>query len=68
MRIDRDISNLPKRNQLNQILLALYHGDNVVREGYYIVNNIGGTTYISFDDLTPTELRKIALFKQKATK
>ena len=60
-----DITNLPKRKQRAKLLLAVYHGYDVVRAGYYIVNHIGTTTYVSFDDLTPAELRAIAKLKAK---
>jgi hypothetical protein len=63
--IEEDITNLPKRKQRAKLLLAVYHGYNVIRDGYYVVNHIGTTTYVSFDDLTPAELRTIAKLKAK---
>jgi hypothetical protein len=62
---DIDITDLPKRKQRAKLLLAVYHGYNVIRDGYYVVNHIGTTTYVSFDDLTPAELRTIAKLKQR---
>jgi hypothetical protein len=62
---DIDITELPKRKQRAKLLLALYHGYNVVRDGYYVVNHIGTTTYVSFDKLTPAELRAVAKLKAK---
>jgi hypothetical protein len=62
---DIDITDLPKRKQRAKLLLALYHGYNVVRDGYYVVNHIGTTTYVSFDKLTPAELRAVAKLKAK---
>jgi hypothetical protein len=62
---DIDITDLPKRKQRAKLLLALYHGYNVIRDGYYVVNHIGATTYVSFDKLTPAELRVIAQLKAK---
>jgi hypothetical protein len=62
---DIDISNLSARKHTKSIILAaLQNGDNVIRNGHYIVNNIGITTYISYEHLTPTELRAIANYKQ----
>jgi hypothetical protein len=63
-----DITNLPKRKQREELLKALYHGGNVIRDGHYIVKNIGATTYISFDHLTPAELRAVAKLKASASK
>ncbi|MGC8936540.1 MAG: hypothetical protein ACP5KV_04155 [Candidatus Methanomethylicaceae archaeon] len=60
-----DVSNSPRRKQLHQILMSLLLGDEVIRDGYLIVNNIGLTTYISFDHFTPEELRAIADFKEQ---
>jgi hypothetical protein len=63
MNDDIDITELPKRKQRAKLLLAMYHGYNVIRDGYYVVNHIGATTYISFDSLTSAELRAIAQLK-----
>jgi hypothetical protein len=63
-----DITGLPKRKQRAELLRALYHGWDVVREGIYIVNNIGATTYVSFDHLTPAELRAVAKLKASLSK
>ena len=48
-------------------LLAIYRGRNYARDGKYVVNHIGGTTYISFDDLKPEEITAIGKFKKKIT-
>ena len=45
------------------ILVAIDTGENYERDGYYIVNHIGMTTYISYDHLTADELRAIARYK-----
>jgi hypothetical protein len=63
-----DITGLPKRRQREELLVALYHGGEVVRDGYYIVKNIGATTYVSFDHLTPAELRAVAKLKAALSK
>jgi hypothetical protein len=63
-----DITDLPKRKQRAKLLNALYHGWNVVRGGIFIVNNIGMTTYVSFDHLTPPELRAVAKLKTSLSK
>ncbi len=52
-----------KQAQINKILMALLRGRNLVRNGKFIVNNIGYTTYVSYDDLSGDEL--IALGKEK---
>jgi hypothetical protein len=58
---------MPKKNgRVNRkLLLAVYHGRNYVRGGKYVVNHIGETTYISFDDLKPEEIIAIGKFKKK---
>lgn len=48
-----------------KLLMAIYHAKNYVRDGKYIVNHIGATTYISFDDLKPEEIIAIGEFKKK---
>jgi len=54
-----------KRGQVNKkLLLAVYHGKNYVRDDKYVVNHIGATTYISFDDLKPEEIVAIGKFKE----
>ena len=55
-----------KRGKVNEkLLLAVYHGRNYARNGKYVVNHIGMTTYISFDDLKPEEIIAIGEFKKK---
>lgn len=49
------------------LLMAVYHGRNYVRNGKYVVNHIGATTYISFDDLKPAEIAAIAKLKKTIT-
>ena len=54
-----------KNGRVNRkLLLAVYHGRNYVRDGKYVVNHIGATTYISFDDLKPEEIIAIGEFKR----
>lgn len=57
---------MPEKNgRVNRkLLLAIYHGRNYVREGKYVDNHIGETTYISFDDLKPEEIIAIGEFKR----
>jgi len=50
-----------------KLLLAVYHGRNYVRDGKYVVSNIGATTYISFDDLKPEEIIAIGRLKKTIT-
>ena len=58
-----------KKGKVNKkLLLAVYHGRNYVRDGKYIVNHIGETTYISFDDLKPEEIVAIGEFKETITR
>ena len=54
-----------KRRINRKLLLAVYHGRNYVRGGKYVVNRIGATTCISFDDLRPEEIIAIGEFKKK---
>jgi len=57
-----------KNRKINRrLLLACYHGRDYVRDGKYIVNHIGMTTYISFDDLKPEEIIAIGKFKKTIT-
>jgi hypothetical protein len=57
-----------KKGKVNKkLLLAIYHGRNYARDGKYVVNHIGATTYISFDDLKPQEIIAIGKFKEKIT-
>jgi len=48
--------------------MAVYHGRNYARDGRYVVNRIGMTTYISFDDLKPEEIIAIGEFKKQITR
>ncbi len=50
-----------------KLLLAVYHGKEYARNGKLVVNHIGATTYISFDDLMPEELIAIGRFKRQIT-
>lgn len=50
-----------------RLLLAVYHGKEYERDGKYVVNHIGMTTYISFDDLKPEEIIAIGKFKKQIT-
>jgi hypothetical protein len=54
-----------KRRINRKLLLAIYHGRNYVKNGKSVVNHIGATTYISFDDLKPEEIIAIGEFKKK---
>ena len=57
------------RGKINKkLLLAIYHGRNYVRDGKYVVNHIGATTYVSFDELKPEEIIAIGKFKETITK
>ena len=49
-----------------KLLLAIYHGRNYMRDGKYVVNHIGGTTYV-VDDLKPEEITAIGKFKKTIT-
>jgi len=51
------------KDQSNKIIDAILTERNLVRDGYFIVNKIGGTTYVSYDDLSSKELK--ALSEQK---
>lgn len=57
-----------KQRISKKLLLAVYHGKNYVRDGKYVVNHIGATTYISFDDLKPEEIIAVGKFKETITK
>ena len=55
-------------NRINRkLLLAVYHGKEYVRDGKLVVNHIGMTTYISFDDLAPEEIIAIGKLKKQIT-
>jgi hypothetical protein len=51
------------KDQSNKIIDAILTERNLVRDGYLIVNKIGGTIYVSYDDLSSKELK--ALSEQK---
>jgi len=51
------------KDQSNKIIDAILTERNLVRDGYLIVNQIGGTIYVSYDDLSSKELK--ALSEQK---
>ena len=48
------------KDQSNKIIDAILNERNLVRDGYFIVNHIGGTMYVSYDDLTSKELQALA--------
>lgn len=50
-----------------RLFLAVYHGKDYVRDGKLVINHIGATTYISFDDLRPEEIIAIGKFKRQIT-
>ena len=50
-----------------KLLLAVYHGKDYARDSKLVVNHIGATTYISFDDLAPEEIIAIGKFKRQIT-
>jgi len=52
------------KNNTN-IIKAVLDGRNLIRDGYYIINIIGMTTYISFDHLTSKELYELAKLKEQ---
>jgi len=56
-----------KKRVNRKFLLAVYHGRDYVRDGKLVVNHIGMTTYISFDDLRPEEIVAIGEFKKTIT-
>ena len=58
---------MPRSRVNSKLLMAVYHGRNYVRDGKYVVNCIGMTTYISFDDLKPEEIIAIGEFKKQIT-
>ena len=62
------METLIKRRINKKLLLAVYHGKNYIRDGKYVVNHIGATTYISFDDLKPEEIIAIGKFKKQITR
>ena len=47
------------KRAVGRILRGIVEGRNVVRDGYYIVNHIGATTYIAIHLLTKEELNEI---------
>jgi len=49
-----------KRVAIKTIKRALEKGDNVIRDGHYIVNHIGTTTYVAFWRLKTKELLALA--------
>ena len=51
-----------------KLMIAVYHGRNYIRDGKYVVNRIGCTTYISFDDLKPSEIVAIGKLKKLITR
>jgi hypothetical protein len=56
-----------KKRVNKKLLLAVYHGRNYERDGKLVVNHIGMTTYISFDDLRPEEIVAIGELKKTIT-
>lgn len=58
---------MPKTKINKKLLIAVYHGRNYARNGKYVVNTIGATTYISFDDLTAEEIIAIGKLKKTIT-
>ena len=50
-----------------RLFLAVYHGKDYARDGKLVINHIGATTYISFDDLRPEEIIAIGKFKRQIT-
>ena len=59
---------MPRSRVNSKLLMAVYHGRNYARDGKYVVNRIGMTTYISFDDLKPEEIIAIGKFKKQITR
>jgi len=56
-----------KKRINRKLLLAVYHSRDYVKDGKLVVNHIGMTTYISFDDLRPEEIVAIGEFKKTIT-
>lgn len=52
------------KNQSGKIIDAILNERDLVRDGYVIVNHIGATTYVSYDDLSSKELKALAEQKQ----
>ena len=48
------------KDQSKKIIDAVLNERNLVRDGYFIVNRIGGTMYVSYDDLSSKELQSLA--------
>jgi hypothetical protein len=59
---DKFIVAVPGRRQKIDpgVSEAILEGANFIRDGKEVVLNIGATTYVSFDDLTPGELQDLA--------
>ena len=53
------------KGKIDEIVSAIYEGKTLERNGKIVINNIGLTTYVSVDDLTPEELHAVARAKKQ---
>lgn len=49
----------------DELLISVCEAEDYERDGKIVVNNIGITTYVSFDDLTADELMAVAELKRR---
>lgn len=49
----------------DELIMSICEAEDYERDGKIVVNNIGITTYLSFDDLTADELMAIAELKKE---
>ena len=54
-----------QKKAMEKILTAIHNGEQYARDGYFLVNKIGVTTYIAVNDLTVDELNEIARDKEE---
>ena len=60
-----DIEIRNKKNITKRVIEAINNNKNVIYSNLYVVNNIGGTTYISLDFLKTLTIEQIEEILQK---